>query len=90
MTFKQQNTLAALSISNTQHNNALACAVCCYVEFRIVFAIMLSVIMLNFVRLSVIMLNVVMLSIVAPNLKLSFESRAISTATISLKLKWAQ
>ncbi len=51
-----------LSISDTQHNNALLCAECRYVEYRVLVAIVLSGIMLN-----VDMLNVVMLSVVGPD-----------------------
>jgi hypothetical protein len=38
-----------LSISDTQHNNALPWAECRYAECRILFTIMLSVIMLSVV-----------------------------------------
>ncbi len=48
-------------MSDTQHNNAMTCARCCYAECHFLFTIMLSVIMLN-----VIMLSVVMLSVVGP------------------------
>jgi hypothetical protein len=43
-----------LSIIDTQHNNALSCAECRYVDCRILFTFMLSVIMLNVVRLIVV------------------------------------
>ncbi len=46
-----------LSMSDTQHDNAMPCAQCRYAECCVSFTIMLSV----------IMLNVVMLSVVAPS-----------------------
>ncbi len=55
-----------LSLSDTQHNNALLCAECRYPKCHVLFAVMLSVIMLNVVMLSVIMLKVVMLSVLVP------------------------
>jgi hypothetical protein len=51
-----------LSMSDTQHNNALPCAECVYGACRILFTIMLNVVILSVVILSVVMLNVV-----APN-----------------------
>ncbi len=48
-------------INDTQHNNALH-----YAECRILFAVMLSIIILDVVMLSVVVLDVVMLSVVAP------------------------
>ncbi len=48
-----------LSISETQHNNALPCAECRYPECVVLFTIMLSNIMLNVSVLSVVMLSVV-------------------------------
>jgi len=55
-----------LSITDTQHNNALHYAECYYAECHSLFVVMLSVIMMNVVILNVIMLNVVMLSVMAP------------------------
>ncbi len=43
----------SLSISDTQHNNALPCAECRHAECRVLFSIMLSDIMLNVSVLSV-------------------------------------
>ncbi len=64
----QKGLQITLSTGETQLNNAMACAECCYAECRILFATMLSVITLN-----VVMLSVVMLNFVEPNLKLSGE-----------------
>jgi hypothetical protein len=50
-----------LSITDTQHSNALH-----YADCHILFIVMLSVFMLNIIMLNVVMLNVVMLSVVAP------------------------
>ncbi len=48
-------------VYDTQYNNALHFAECCFAECRVLFTVMLSVIMLN-----VVMLSVVILSVVAP------------------------
>jgi hypothetical protein len=50
-----------LSISDTEHNNALSYAECHYAECRVLFTIMLSV----------IILKVIMLNVVAPFKQLS-------------------
>ncbi len=55
-----------LSISDTQHNNALPCTECHYAEYRVLLTILLSVILLNVIMRSVVKLNVVMLSVVGP------------------------
>jgi hypothetical protein len=54
-----------LSISSSQHHNALPSAEFHYSERRVLFSIMLSDIMLNVNVLSAIMLIIVMLSDVA-------------------------
>jgi hypothetical protein len=48
-----------LSISETQHNNALPCAECRYPKCVVLFTIMLSDTMLNVSVLGVVMLSVV-------------------------------
>jgi hypothetical protein len=55
-----------LSITETQHDNALHYAECRYAEGCVLSIIMPSVTMLNDIRLSFVMLNVVMLGVVAP------------------------
>ncbi len=61
-----------LSISDTQHNNALLHAECRYADCRVLFIVRLCVIMLN-----VIMLSVAMLSGLAPfHSSLIFEGEA--------------
>jgi hypothetical protein len=61
-----------LSISDTQHNNALLHAECRYADCHVLFIVMYCVIMLN-----VSMLSVAMLSVLAPfHPSLIFEDEA--------------
>ncbi len=59
MTLSIKGLYVTLSISDTQHNNAVQL----YTEYRV-----LLIIMVNVTMTSVIMLNVIMLSVVAPYL----------------------
>ena len=48
-----------LSINDTQQNNLLHYAKCCYVECHILFIVMLSVVILIVIMLSAVMLSVI-------------------------------
>ncbi len=50
-----------LSISDTQHSNALPYAYCSTTESHVLFTIMLSAIRLNVIMLNVVMFSVIML-----------------------------
>jgi hypothetical protein len=58
-----------LGIIDTQHNKTLHNAECLYAEWRVLFFVKLSVVMLNGVMMSVVLLNDVMLSFVTPIFK---------------------
>jgi hypothetical protein len=63
----------SLSITDTQHNNALHFAECHCAQRRVLFIVVLSAVLM-----SVIMLNVVMLSVVDPTKHIKITQQFIN------------